>query len=107
MGRQEEIGRIRLSPSGSVPPEGGAPLVNLCDARQPFNNLWIPVSAPDPITGKLVPKNTGEVHLMTRWVPNVSLKVIPKTVRACLMQELKPKLASNMLREPLYDTQER
>mmetsp|Transcript_80667 Transcript_80667/g.152431 ORF Transcript_80667/g.152431 Transcript_80667/m.152431 type:complete len:3749 (-) Transcript_80667:216-11462(-) len=107
---QSGIGTVRVPVTGKMMPEGGAPLINFCDGKQPFNNLWLPLSDVDKNTNGLHFKESGEVHIMTRWVvaqQTQMQKRLPKSARAWFEQELRPKLMSSSLREPGYNLQMR
>lgn len=105
------IGCVRVPMTGKIEaPEGGSPSLNLCDNKQPFNNLWLPLCDIHPMSGDLTPKLSGEVHIMTRWVASQQTQLqkrMPRTAKAYFLQELRPKLMSNTLREPIYSLQMR
>jgi hypothetical protein len=98
------IGLIRIPVTGRVTGEG-VPKRNYCSAKEPFNNIWVPLYHEDA-DGSLHANNSGELHIMTRWVANQQSQVqkrLPKTARAHFLHELKPKLLASTLREPIYE----
>jgi len=105
-GITKPIGVVHL-PLWGVAGVGGAPTVKLCEPNSPFNNLWLPLSTMDPKTGNLVANVSGELHIMTRWVPGgqgKSLRKLPKTARAFFLQQLRPMMQHEHVREPMFDT---
>lgn len=96
--------RFTLKPNVKA---GIIPASNLCNAEEPFNNLWVPLHTEHPEAGDLVPEPslTGKVHVMTFWVPQLQssrAKRMPKKARDWRLFELKHKLHSAHIREHIY-----
>lgn len=87
---------------------GGAPTLDLSDAKKLFNNLWLPLATIEPSTAKLNPKAYGELHIMTIWRPSVEtayIRRLPRTVRGWQTFELKQALKGTSMHDPIYDVQ--
>jgi hypothetical protein len=91
-----------------VKSKGGVPSINLCDPDTPFHNLWAPLSTVNK-EGEFVPNKTGELHIMTMWVPthqtNSRMRGLPTTARQWLHREMMAKLAFPVLRDAIYENQ--
>jgi len=76
----------------------------LANPKEPFRNLWLPLlSAKD---GKVTANETGEIHILTRWLPADKLYLPPGqrqvSVRSHFLKELWPKVCAQKIKEPLY-----
>ncbi|CAE7518525.1 MKK1, partial [Symbiodinium pilosum] len=79
----------------------------LTNPNQMFKNLWLPlVSVKD---GELTPNITGEIHVLTRWLP-VEMKQVfadgqekmQLSVRSMFLKEIWSKVCQPRVREPIY-----
>jgi len=79
----------------------------LTNPNEPFKNLWLPlVTVRD---GKATANPTGELHIMTRWLPAEKIQIMADgtqkqqlSVRSLFLKELYPKLCVQRLKEPIY-----
>eukprot|EP00746_Dinoflagellata_sp_MGD_P074630 gnl/MRDRNA2_/MRDRNA2_30116_c0_seq1.p1 gnl/MRDRNA2_/MRDRNA2_30116_c0~~gnl/MRDRNA2_/MRDRNA2_30116_c0_seq1.p1 ORF type:complete len:2643 (+),score=515.69 gnl/MRDRNA2_/MRDRNA2_30116_c0_seq1:515-7930(+) len=80
----------------------------LCDPKAPFQNLWLPLQTTDD-DGSEKMNQIGEIHIMTRWVPNnkMLLEVDLPSARAYMDRELRAIALGSVMREPLYSTMAR
>jgi hypothetical protein len=98
------IGTVRVPVKGGKG-DAGVPSLNLCDMKEPFKNLWLPLYEKDE-KGKRLPRASGEIHILTLWCPKqqtAATKRLPKTARAFMAYELRPKQLAANVREPVYD----
>jgi len=76
----------------------------LTNPKEPFRNLWLPLLSEKD--GRVIPNKTGEIHIMTRWLPCEKLYLPPGqqqvTVRSHFLKELWPKVCAQRLKEPIY-----
>ncbi|CAE8604779.1 unnamed protein product [Polarella glacialis] len=80
----------------------------LTNPNKLFKNLWLPlVSIKD---GKPTPNVTGEIHIMTRWLPAEKMQVMADgklkqqlSVRSMFMKEIWQKVCQQRIREPIYN----
>jgi len=79
----------------------------LTNPNQMFKNLWLPlVSVKD---GELTPNITGEIHVLTRWLP-VEMKQVfadgqekmQLSVRSMFLKDIWSKVCQPRIREPIY-----
>lgn len=84
-------------------PSPGVEHRDLCNAKNPFNNLWLPLSHMKD--GVLAPRDSGEIRIMTLWVQNQQdNRRLPTTARAFLTHELRPKMSLSVkVRDPVFD----
>eukprot|EP00929_Paragymnodinium_shiwhaense_P000295 TRINITY_DN100533_c0_g1_i1.p1 TRINITY_DN100533_c0_g1~~TRINITY_DN100533_c0_g1_i1.p1 ORF type:complete len:3625 (-),score=1181.40 TRINITY_DN100533_c0_g1_i1:304-11178(-) len=97
------IGSVRVPVTGGRG-DAAVPVAHLCDPKAPFNNLWLPLYT--EVDGKRSAAVSGEIHVLTLWIPKVqtgAAKRLPKTARAFLQHELRPKQMAAHVREPVYD----
>ncbi|CAE7447491.1 MKK1 [Symbiodinium natans] len=79
----------------------------LTNPNQMFKNLWLPlVSVKD---GELTPNITGEIHVLTRWLPSEMKQVFADgqekmqlSVRSMFLKEIWSKVCQPRVREPIY-----
>jgi len=79
----------------------------LTNPEQRFKNLWLPlVNVKD---GQQMPNITGEIHVMTRWLPAEMKQVFSDgqekmqlTTRQMFMKHIWHKVCQKRLREPIY-----
>jgi len=100
---------------GEVADWGQAPKVTLTDPEEPFRNIWVPLSSMKlPQQGEayypwdMVPNPSGELHIMTLWVPQqptARMMRFPKTIRGWRALELKQRLQRAALYNPIYEIQ--
>jgi hypothetical protein len=95
MGIAQTIGQIEL---------GVSQRPNLINPKEPFKNLWLPLLSEK--NGVVMPNKTGELHVMTRWLPVDKLYLPPGqqqvTVRSQHLKELWSKVCAQRLKEPIY-----
>jgi len=96
LGKTDCIGSIQLAIAQKP---------NLVSSSSPFKNLWLPLVS--IVDGKPVVNTTGEIHIMTRWLPAEKLHLAPGqqqlSVRSHFLKELWPKVCSMRLKEPIYN----
>jgi hypothetical protein len=101
------IGSVKVPVTGNVTGgDAGVPNLTLCDPKEPFRNLWLPLYETDKLTGKRSARKSGEIHILTLWVPkqqDAASRRLPKTAKAFLAHELRPKQLAANIREPVYD----
>jgi len=75
----------------------------LTNPQEPFKNLWLPLITQSEDGGALTNK-TGEIHIMTRWLPASKLNLPPgqqnMSVRSEFLKEIWPKVTLNESRSP-------
>lgn len=80
----------------------------LCNPKAPFQNLWVPLES-DLEDGGRQMNQIGELHIMTRWVPN-NKKLLEEdmpSARAYWDRELRSIALGSTMREPVYSTMAR
>lgn len=97
------IGVARLSTSDEI----GMPI--LTNPQDPFRFLWLPVVSLEQ-NGSTAPNRTGELLIMTRWLPAEMVALSRHghqaiTVRSQLWKELWPKVCASRVREPIYNVE--
>eukprot|EP00928_Gymnodinium_smaydae_P014043 TRINITY_DN15093_c0_g5_i1.p1 TRINITY_DN15093_c0_g5~~TRINITY_DN15093_c0_g5_i1.p1 ORF type:complete len:3429 (-),score=728.45 TRINITY_DN15093_c0_g5_i1:188-10474(-) len=105
-GMQVPLGSIRVPVSPGADGDAIAPGTGLCDPKDPFHNLWLPLCTEKD--GVRVPTTCGEIHVMTLWVPKNPVgmsKRLPKTPRAFLAYQLRPRQLAPQVRDPRYELQ--
>jgi len=79
----------------------------LTNPKEPFRNLWLPLLSAK--NGKVTPNETGEIHVLTRWLPADKLYLPPGqqqvSVRSHFLKELWPKVCALRVKEPLYSVE--
>eukprot|EP00441_Pelagodinium_beii_P032443 CAMPEP_0197641952 /NCGR_PEP_ID=MMETSP1338-20131121/15748_1 /TAXON_ID=43686 ORGANISM="Pelagodinium beii, Strain RCC1491" /NCGR_SAMPLE_ID=MMETSP1338 /ASSEMBLY_ACC=CAM_ASM_000754 /LENGTH=3533 /DNA_ID=CAMNT_0043215005 /DNA_START=82 /DNA_END=10683 /DNA_ORIENTATION=- len=80
----------------------------LTNPNKLFKNLWLPLVSIDK-EGNLTPNVTGEIHIMTRWLPAEMRQVMADgqeklqiSVRSMFMKEIWTKVCQPRIREPIY-----
>jgi hypothetical protein len=97
----ETIGFVRMPLSRADPRTGDLPHIDLCKQEEPFHNIWLPLSGHN---GESV---SGEVHIMTLWLPKnpsrSGRKKLPATAQKFMERNLGIKMHQMVPREPVYN----
>lgn len=78
----------------------------LTNPKQPFRNLWLPLLSEKD--GVVAANKTGEIHIMTRWLPAQKLYLAKgqgqqhMTVRSQFLKELWPRVCAQRVKEPIF-----
>mmetsp|Transcript_18850 Transcript_18850/g.33157 ORF Transcript_18850/g.33157 Transcript_18850/m.33157 type:complete len:3464 (-) Transcript_18850:114-10505(-) len=105
----EKLGLIEMDVFGGKdkPGRGSAPSLDLSSIDKPFNNLWLGLESKDKFNN-LIPKEHGELHIMTLWKPAVETaqsRRMPKTVKGWQSYDLKQVMRGVTMHDPIYDLQ--
>jgi len=81
----------------------------LSDPQAPFKNQWLPLVTIGQ-DGQYVSNLTGEIHIMTRWLPAEMIQIMADgtqkqqmSVRSMFLKELWPRIVAQRLKEPVYN----